>query len=428
MGSKGFELAVGMSQSWDPSEAGREVVRETLKKVKHKPRFFLLFSTIHFEKEEGGMEKFVEAAYRELPKGTPMIGGTVAGFMSREGCFTRGSAGLACFAPKMDVAIAEGRDTKRSPKAAALQVSKSIRRELSTSRYPNKAFIAVISGARVPNWKGIPRQKVVKDSKKIRFLLKIFETLSSKLQIGPSRDDVIFKEVSRNLKDFVGIGGASTDDLSQEKNFQFFNGKLRKNSIVVLGISSDIEIRPNSSLGLKPSGKRFDITKKSKKGYIIFEIDKKPAVERYLEIMGWDKSILDERLYRKVFYYPMLPAKKGIKEPRMFGLIYGDAFVFPMSPTTDKDLEIYTSSGKDLLESIEKLLEKRGEAESAFMVSCGTRLETMGSRIFDINQRIKERLKGDYLLIYTAGEYIKEREKEGLTLYQSDNALFLDGP
>ena len=45
-----FEAAVGMSRKWDAREAGREVARSAIQKLRHPPNFFLLFSTIHYEK------------------------------------------------------------------------------------------------------------------------------------------------------------------------------------------------------------------------------------------------------------------------------------------------------------------------------------------------------------------------------------------
>ena len=45
-----LEVALGMSRKWDAREAGREVAREVIQKLKTPPSFFLLFSTIHYEK------------------------------------------------------------------------------------------------------------------------------------------------------------------------------------------------------------------------------------------------------------------------------------------------------------------------------------------------------------------------------------------
>ena len=73
-----------------------------------------------------------------------------------------------------------------------------------------------------------------------------------------------------------------------------------------MGISSDKEIEVSTATGLKPSGKKFTIGKKAGGGYIIKNINNYPAVTGYLNLMDWSREVLDERLYRKVFYYPFI--------------------------------------------------------------------------------------------------------------------------
>jgi len=74
------DAAVGMTRKWDAREAGREVARNTIKQLNSPPNFFLLFSTIHY-RDHGGFEEFLNGVWDVLPKGTPLIGGTVVGFM-----------------------------------------------------------------------------------------------------------------------------------------------------------------------------------------------------------------------------------------------------------------------------------------------------------------------------------------------------------
>ena len=85
-----FEAAVGISRKWDAREAGREVVRSTINKLNKPPDFILLFSTIHYEKH-GGLKEFLKGVWDILPKETPLIGGTVYGFMNEYGCYASGS-------------------------------------------------------------------------------------------------------------------------------------------------------------------------------------------------------------------------------------------------------------------------------------------------------------------------------------------------
>ncbi|RLF38472.1 MAG: hypothetical protein DRN00_04060, partial [Thermoplasmata archaeon] len=89
-----LKAGVGLSRKWDAREAGREVAETALEKLDgEKPKFFLLFSTIHYEKY-GGFQELLNGVWEVLPEGTPLIGGTVAGFMIPEGVYSRGVTGV----------------------------------------------------------------------------------------------------------------------------------------------------------------------------------------------------------------------------------------------------------------------------------------------------------------------------------------------
>ena len=158
-----LEASVGMSRKWDAREAGREVARSTIEKLSHPPRFILLFSTIHYEKH-GGFQEFLNGVWDILPKETLLIGGTVAGFINPQGCYTRGSTALAFSYPNMDVAVGYGKNAKRNPKNAAQKCADMINEKLNDSTYPNKFIYELISGSLVPDIPGIGKRRVLTGS------------------------------------------------------------------------------------------------------------------------------------------------------------------------------------------------------------------------------------------------------------------------
>lgn len=415
-----FKAAVGMSREWDAYGAGREVAQNTLDQLGEKPDFFLLFSTIHYEKY-GGFKKFLEGVWDVLPKGTPLIGGTVAGFINPQGCYTRGATALAVKYPNMDVAIGIGKNTKRNPKKAARDCAQMIKKGLVNSRNKNKYFLCFLSAASVPNTPVTKNKKVIRSMKGLNIFLKSFEIISSKLQIGPGRDEEIINEFSNMLLGYEGIGGASCDSLDLEKNYQFFMSESITNCIVSIALSIDKNKTLTNSYGLRPTGRKLNITETSSRGYIIKKINKHPAVSEYLKTMGWSDDILDERLYRKIFYFPLVQKRDGILETRMFGLVYGNYFIFPMKPKKGES-EIYISSGRDIINSTLNLF-NNNTYNSGFLISCGTRLETLGDKTYNLKQILDRNLKGGYLLLFTAGEYIIHNNFT-LCAYQSDNAIF----
>jgi len=127
MGEPKLEAAVGMSRKWDAREAGREVARSTIEKLNQPPSFILLFSTIHY-KDHGGFQELLNGVWEVLPKGTPLIGGTISSFINNYGCYARGATALAISYPKMDVAIGIGRHTKITPKRAATKCAETIKK------------------------------------------------------------------------------------------------------------------------------------------------------------------------------------------------------------------------------------------------------------------------------------------------------------
>ena len=53
------------------SKKTEKVARTAIEKLSRPPDFFLLFSTIHYEKH-GGFEEFLAGVWDVLPKGTPL--------------------------------------------------------------------------------------------------------------------------------------------------------------------------------------------------------------------------------------------------------------------------------------------------------------------------------------------------------------------
>ena len=92
------EATIGISRKWDAREAGKEVARTAIQKLNQPPSFFLLFSTSQY-KDHGGFHQFLEGVWEVLPEETPLIGGTIAGFINNYGCFARGATALAVSYP-----------------------------------------------------------------------------------------------------------------------------------------------------------------------------------------------------------------------------------------------------------------------------------------------------------------------------------------
>ncbi|MFH0969987.1 MAG: FIST N-terminal domain-containing protein [Candidatus Diapherotrites archaeon] len=415
-----MQIGIGISNLSDPVCATQKAIEKSINGIEGPPKAVIFLTTIQY-KFNDGFSKSLKKIVEYFPN-AEIIGGTVAGFASREGIFTKGVAIVVINGEDVDVSIGIGHNTKKSPDIAGKNCARMIKNGLKKTKFPNKFFFMILSSAIVPDLPIIRRKRIIEGFPFINQAVNIFDRVSSILQVGSGKDESVLSSVSEELGDFSGIGGASSDDLKLEENYQFFKNRFFTNSVVCLGIATKVSGDVKTSFGLKPTGKKFAITETSVSKYIVKKINGHSAVGEYLKIMGWNKKVLDDRLYRKVFYFPFV--ENGIIEreiqPRMFGLIYGENFVFPMKASSG-NLEIYQSSGKDIIESNRNVVGVG--KKSGLIVSCATRLETLGGKTYKIKEQVYDKLLDDYLIVYTAGEYSKQKGENARCLYQSDNAL-----
>jgi len=411
-----------MSRKWDAREAGREVARNVIQKLKTPPNFFLLFSTIHYEKH-GGFEEFLAGVWDVLPKGTPLIGGTVAGFMNNYGCYTRGCTAIAVSYPDMDVAIGIGKNTRKNPKKAAKTISNSALKLQDHSNHENNFMFCVLPGGTVPQLFGIGRKKVMKSGIAGKLSLSLLDQSIKLVQTGPGREEEVFDELAKNLKDWSIIGGSSMDDLIQSRCYQFLDNSIHTSDIVSIAIMSDLKSEIITKYGLKKTGIKMNITKKGLRDCVICEIDGKPATKEFLDRINWPEDYLDDRLYTKTFYYPLGYEYKGVLRPQIIGAFLGDYIACGYSIKTDK-IEILSASGESLLNAMKECSDEiiKLHPKVVLGVSCATQLETLGSGIFQAYNNIENCFKDiPFVVGFYAGEESYSPKSPPKQLYDSFN-------
>jgi hypothetical protein len=405
-----------MSRKWDARDAGREVARNTLKKLKTPPSFFLLFSTIHYEKY-GGFQEFLNGVWDVLPKKTPLIGGTVTGFINGHGCFTRGATAFALSYVDMDVAIGYGKNTKRNPIKAGKNCAKVIRKSLETSKYKNKLLLNLVSGGQYPNFPFLGITRVIKGKVLPKLWDLLFHYSEIVIQKGVGRESEVLKGLRNELEDYYFIGGGSNDDNSYLNNYQFYNNLLMKNSVVALGISMDRNLTLRSGYGLNRTGKKLKITKKGWKSYIIKELDNLPATSKFLEAVGWHGDLLDTRINHRTPFFPFGAFDdEGVLFPYPVGIFLGDYLVFSHNIVSD-EIELLDTSGKKLIGAVDNTVNNNDIINPLFgySISCCARLETLGKNIIYTKNKMEEVFGDNFLVLYTMGENVG---KPGGKIYQ----------
>ncbi len=408
------ETAIGLSRKWDARQAGREVAETAIQNLNRPPEFFLLFSTIHYEKY-GGFQEFLDGVWDVLPKGTPLIGGTVTGFMNNYGCFSRGASGLAVSYPSMDVAVGVGKNTKRNPKKAATQCADMIRNNLKESPYKNKFLLNFISGAVMPSIPGVGQKKYIRSGFVSKFALQALGLSQTLVQKGLGREDEIFEQTVEQLPDYQMILGTSMDDYKGMKNYQFFGHNVLTNAVVNLGISTDLHLDVCTTHGMKKTNLHFTITKLGAGNHAIRKINNQPAVPELLRLLRWPEGFLkEETMSHTILYYPISLKRRGREVPVVMPVIMKDSIVLPCI-IDDGDVSILTVSGKDLIKAVKDNLHFFDTIQPEFGVfsACMTILQTLGDKTNIIQEELQNYFKNkSFLLFYSAGEGTYSREKE----------------
>lgn len=417
-----FEATVSMSRKWDAREAGREVAKSAIKDLTRPPSFFLLFSTIHYEKH-GGFKEFLNGVWDILPEGTPLTGGTVAGFINQQGCFTRGATALAVSYPKMDVTIGVGENTRRNPKKAAKDLSKTIKDLQVNSNFDYNFLFCILPGGTVPEFFGLGRQKVIKSGFISKISLPLLDLSIRFAQMGPGREEEVFDALGEYLEDWYILGGSSMDNLVQQRSHQFIGGEVRSTDIVGLGIKSDLKCNIITKYGLNRTGIKMKITKKGLRNCAIREIEGVPATREFLRRINWPGDFLDDKLYTKTFYYPLGYEYEGVLRPQIIGAFLGDIIACGYSIKTD-DIEILSASGSSLINAMEECAIEitRNAPKVVLGVACATQLETLGSEIYQAYDKLKGYFRNlPFIVGYYAGEESYSPETPPKQLYDSFN-------
>ena len=399
-------VSVGLSRKWDAREAGREVARSALKNLSYPPKCLLLFSTIHYA-DNGGLDELLKGVWDVLPKDTSLVGGTVPGFINNFGCFTRGTTAIAISHPKVDVAVGCGNNTKRNPRKAVEQSTYMLRNELDSSKYTNKFTLNFVSGPQLLSIPGIGYKKVINSAIISTIIRSVFNFSHILFQKGIGREDEILEQAVKSQPDYKTILGTSMDDYKGIRNFQFFNNEVLTNSLVNLGISTDMEIDVKTTHGMKKTEINFDITKLSRNRHIIHSINNKPAIKELSRLLNWPENFVsDKTLLHTILYYPISFHYNGREVPVVMPAVLKDSILTPCM-IDDGKVSILTVNGKSLISSFNDCLMKSEivKPEFGLFSTCITILQTLGYKVNvfwgELIRYFKEK---PFIMFFSAGE------------------------
>ncbi|MEM4258613.1 MAG: FIST N-terminal domain-containing protein [Candidatus Thermoplasmatota archaeon] len=366
-----------------------------------------MFSTIHYEKH-GGFQEFLNGVWEVMPEGTPLIGGTFSGFANNKGCFTRGATALAVSSDQIKVKIGYGKNIKRSPKKACKNLIKMLKNN-APPLYKNRYIFEFISSGTVPKFTRLGRTRVLKVPRLLNKAINpTFSILTRVFQYGVGREEEVLEFLAKSFPDHLIFGGSTSDDNKWERSYQFFNNQVFQHSIVALSIETNLNNLFASQTGFTPTGIKMKPTKIGNFNCSIVQLDGKPAFKEFSSRIGWPETLFDERLHRKTLYYPLGANDENGQYLRLVALVIGSNLVFS-NRVKPIDLEIYTASGKGLMDAIDTAIStfngKKEDIIFSFVVSCTARLEALGRHIYSEQKKLEKCFREKpFIIVYASGE------------------------
>jgi hypothetical protein len=424
-----LEVGMGISEKNDSRAAGEEVVLQSLNNLSTKPSFFLLFSTIHYDKN-GGLDTLLQTVSKKLPQETPLIGGTIAGFITHRDCFVKGVLGIAVYYKNMDVAIGIGQSTKRKPKKAAQNCARMLKKGLNASEYQNKFLLNFVSAPSIPSLPGIGKVNIIKNRLFGSFASYLLLPFFSYFGKGFGKEEDIIAHLNRSMPDFDMIGGSTIDDVRYLGNYQFYGNKVYTNSIVAIACASDLPLSLDGSVKLNPATKPFAISKSPLDGHVLTKIDNHPAKKELLKLLD-----IDERQIRNLsgFYYKLshyFPIEFDSCSDYVSGVggLFGNNVILGYKAKGDK-AKLLSASGKAILNNVADNLKSQAK-DSSFLLgfSSAICLNILGRDAFRLKDLIDEQLpETPYAILYTINENLGKANEIATTRVYSFSTLSVGG-
>jgi len=416
-----IKFGVGCSTNWDPKVAGVEATVKALEQVNYKPKFLLVFCTIHYAKEKDGLQKLLTGCRSLVENDIPSIGGTVTGFICPEGCHTRGVVVVAGSGSNINVITKSRQNIRKNPKLCGESLGKDIAGKFIGNQ---GVIMEFMSGPIEPTVMTTEIGRKVSNRIPYR-LLSVIRTILAEvatkyLNTGPAREEDILWGMSKYLKDYYFIGCATFDNMKCYEAYQFIDSTVLNGSISVIGLSfgDKVKLRLNRKIPLVATGKTVEV--KTGWGEIcIDKINGNPAVSEYIREMGWPEEYVQthiEDISKKTWHYPLAFREDDWIYAFPAGLFFGE--IIAMNRRVRRNtLELFLTSAKRTIDDFNELLISPENEEIKFMLVIAGMdiLEILGSKINIMKDLLDEKLNNQgYLVLLGAGEYSKKPDEKAI--------------
>ncbi len=369
-----LSVAVGQSLEEDSFTAGKEAAEQSREKLGGSPDVLIVFASPRFDHRP-----LLEGISSVTPD-TPMVGGTTAGEISTAGFATQSVVILAMASHSLRFITGLGQHLINREYACSEALVDDLRRKTSLED--------ALSLLVFPNGLGGDGVKIIEG---------LYHVLG---------------------KDFEIIGGCLGDDAKFENTFQFYNGKVYRDSMPGLlilgkeGFLTGIGVRS----GFESIGNRFYCTESA--GNVVIKFDDEPALELYKKFLGEERS---KRLPGICPDYPfgLIDDRVSISGKEYFQLRAGmsvdhenNTITLAGSIPEGSALTLTTASRGDIINGARlAALQARAclmgaKPEAILMFSCIGRKDVLGRRTSEEIDAVRQVLGQDVPIagFYTYGE------------------------
>jgi hypothetical protein len=405
-----LKTAIGTSTLKNSYEAGKEVGEKILKKLNCQPSLVLLFSTLHYNKYDGGLKDLLKGIWSVLPDDTQLAGGTVPGFLNNDGCYAQGVTAFAISYPNMNVTIAYGKNTKRSPKKAARHAVKMIKTNLK-NEYKNKFIFSFIAGAKSAKVPGVKNTNIINSKIKAKIMLSMILLMQRVFQIGFGKEEEVLENIIKELPDFNIIHYSSYSMPPFNENYQFYNKEVVDEYAVFVAVDTDLDCYMDFATAAEKTNIEFKITKINKKRTVVEKLNNKAPLNEYINKMGWTyEEFQDFKWSYITSKYPIgyIKNDKIILRPPL--LILGNYMGF-LTKIEKNDIFITKVTPDQMVCAVDEILKPK-KPDFGFFTSCIARRDFLGIKVFKVQEKMKNYFENkDFLIVYGAGEGIHKPEE-----------------
>lgn len=213
------------------------------------------------------------------------------------------------------------------------------------------------------------------------------------------------------------FGGMAGDDLSFSGTWIFTNDQNTDYGMAALVLNEEkISLQGLAFSGWKPMGVSRTVTKSE--GNLIYSIDKRPALEIYLHLLGHQASSMEDQIsfFNNVGVHYPFQVQRENREPKMCNPVGYDAekqaLICESDVPQNSQLRFSTPPDFDIIETvIEKAndlkTEQKLEADALLIFSCAGRLSALGPMAQEENEGLQKLFDVPMAGFYTYGEFGK---------------------